>query len=421
MGISLAERLPMQILTRDHRIRAVTSAGHGLRLDLQPPLADSEVTNRDRQLLREHHAAGTIPAEDGVLFQCYRGEVATDSQLALHRELQRRTPQLSLYWGVADASAWLPPGAIPLLIGSREWHTKLASLTYLCNNVDFDGFFRKRPHQRYLQTFHGYPFKSMGRTFWRAKGFSPGWIERECARREADWDAILVPAEFCAAYYRNEYGYGGRILALGYPRTDALIGPTAPATREAVRERLGVSPEQILVLYAPTYRDTLTTATFAAKRFDALDLELLVRELGDRYVVLLRGHNNNQREPERVRDQATVIDVTDYPEINDLTLAADVALLDYSSLRFDWALTGKPMVFFAPDVDEYFAVRPPLFDFASSAPGPMVRTTADVADSLLDVEGVRSAFGSEIQAFNERFNALHDGHAAQRVADAFFS
>jgi CDP-glycerol glycerophosphotransferase len=175
-----------------------------------------------------------------------------------------------------------------------------------------------------------------------------------------------------------------------------------------------------VVLYAPTYRDRLTTRTFAARRFDELDLDVLARTLGDGFTILVRGHNNNQRELDRVTGVARVVDVTDYPEINDLTLAADVAVLDYSSLRFDWAITGKPMVFFVPDLEEYFALREPLFPFEGTAPGPWATTTAEVAAALADLDVVRTRYAADIAAFNARFNALNDGHASERVYDAFF-
>ncbi len=418
---SLASSMPIEVDTGIHRVRVAHDASGSLRINLLAPLAQDELSNRDQQELKGWYSTATLPSEEAVLFQCYRGEVATDSQVALHDELRRRDRGLTLYWGISDRSAWLPDGATPLVIGSREWYAKLSTVRYLCNNVDFDGFFRKRPHQRYLQTFHGYPFKSMGRSFWSAKGNSPGRIEREIARRNAEWDAILVPAPFCEAYYREEYAYTGEVLALGYPRTDPLVNDAATATAAEVRGRLGVPADATVVLYAPTYRDVLTTRVYAAKRFDVLDLDLLCRTLGDRYVILLRGHNNNQREPERVRGRATVIDVTDYPEINDLTLAADVAVLDYSSLRFDWALTRKPMVFFVPDLDAYFATRPPLFDFESSAPGPLLATTEAVASALANLGQLTRRYAGDIAAFNERFNRLHDGAAAKRVADAFFT
>jgi len=420
LAAPFAVNLPLDINTDVHRLRVTASPSGALRINLRAPLRDDELSNRDQQVLRTGHKEGNYTEEDAVLFQCYRGEVATDSQLAIHQELRRRGSPLRLFWGISDHSAWLPEGAIGLVIGSREWYEKLSSVRYLCNNVDFDGFFRKRPHQRYLQTFHGYPFKSMGKSFWWAKGYTPGRIQRETARRNDEWDSILVPAPFCTPYYRREYDYTGQSLALGYPRTDALVSEAAPQTRAAVRSRLQLPDDATVVLYAPTLRDALTTKVFAAKRFNALDLDVLSAALGDRYVILVRGHNNNQRDTDRVRGRAAVIDVTDYPEINDLTLAADVAVLDYSSLRFDWALTGKPMLFFVPDLQEYFAFRPPLFDYESSAPGPLLANTQEVADSLRDLEAVPHRYAAEIAEFNRRFNELHDGRAAERVVDAFF-
>ena len=158
---------------------------------------------------------------------------------------------------------------------------------------------------------------------------------------------------------------------------------------------------------------------YAARRFDDLDLGELTRRLGPEYVVLVRGHNNNQREADRVGRAAAIVDVTDYPDINELTLAADVAVLDYSSLRFDWAITGKPMVFFVPDLESYFGLRAPLFPFEDSAPGPWARTTAEVAEHLTDLAGVRARHAAELEAFNQRFNALHDGRATERVLATF--
>jgi CDP-glycerol glycerophosphotransferase len=187
-----------------------------------------------------------------------------------------------------------------------------------------------------------------------------------------------------------------------------------------VLERLGIPASRTTVLYAPTYRDNLTTRTYAAKLFLELDLAQLTRELGDDVVVLLRGHNNNQRENERITSVPNVVDVTDYPDINALTVAADAAILDYSSLRFDWALTGKPAVFFVPDIDTYFAKRPPLFGFAESAPGPLLSTTHEVAVELGDLDALAARTRAAIAGFNATYNQLHDGRATQRVLERFF-
>ena len=154
--------------------------------------------------------------------------------------------------------------------------------------------------------------------------------------------------------------------------------------------------------------------------FQELDLEAVSRSLGSDYVLLMRGHNYNLREGAITTNSAAVIDVTRYPEINDLILAADAAVLDYSSLRFDWALTGKPMLFFVPDLAQYLSQRASLFDYGPTAPGPMLSTTSDVVAALRDLESVSADYAPALKEFNSSFNRLNDGHATQRVVDAFF-
>jgi CDP-glycerol glycerophosphotransferase len=322
-------------------------------------------------------------------------------------------------WGVADHSVVLPDGAVPLLIGSRAWYTAVGSSRYLCQNIDFDRFFRHRPHQRYLQTFHGYPFKSMGISLWRAQGKVESVIDAECERRNSAWDALLVPSEPCVSMYRREYRYEGEILVTGYPRNDSLVGADAEIVRRAVRQRLGIAPDKTVVLYAPTWRDTVATGAWTARLFDELDLEQLTEQLGEGYAVLLRGHNYNLRDGGTSK-AAAVLDVSSYPEINDLILAADVAILDYSSLRFDWLITEKPVLFFVPDLDDYLSARTVLFDYRSSAPGPLLKSTDEVIAALHDLPAVSRDFADARRTFNATFNGLHDGNAAKRVVNAFF-
>jgi CDP-glycerol glycerophosphotransferase len=421
-ALSLHDQMPLWIREERLHLRAqIPSDGNELGIAVLPPLRDDERSMAGQRALQAAYQAAEPAPTDTVLFGCYRGEFATDSQRAIDEGLRVARPDLTRYWGVESYAVEVPEGSVPVLMGSREWYDLLASSTYLCNNIDFDGFFRKRPHQLYLQSFHGYPFKSMGRGFWSGKGYSEERIARELARRNEEYDAILVPSETAAGFYRSEYDFTGRILVTGYPRSDFVVNADRDRTRADVLARLGISRDKTTVLYAPTYRDTLTTRTYAAKRFEELDLERLTRSLGDDVVILLRGHNNNQREADRVNELPGVVDVTDYPEINHLTVAADAAILDYSSLRFEWALTGKPMVFFVPDIDDYFGKRPPLFRFEDSAPGPWLSTTDQVAESLADLDSLLAAQKADLEALNATYNALHDGHATDRVIEQFFS
>ncbi|RNL62231.1 glycosyltransferase [Nocardioides marmoriginsengisoli] len=410
-----AGSLPVRLLDDGRALNVTFGKKVPLRFTLAPPLEADELGRYNQFRLHAAYRAGTPALTDSFLLASYLGEFATDSQLAIDRHLAATRPDITRIWGVADSSTLVPQGAERVVIGSAAWYDAIARSRYLSKNIDFGPWFRIKPGQAYLQTFHGYPFKTMGLDFWRSKAFTPGQIKHAVAKANEEWDLILVPSAECEAYYREQYLYEGAVLVAGYPRTDILVNADAAAVRSTVLARIGVPEEKTVVLYAPTYRDTLTTKTYAASRFDELDLKQLTDSLGPEYVVLVRGHNNNQREDERVARAGSVVDVTDYPDINELTLAADAAILDYSSLRFDWAITGKPMVFFVPDRDTYFGLRPPLFSFEDSAPGPLLTTTAEVAEALSRPDVLRTEYADQVAAFNQRFNGLHDGRATERV------
>jgi CDP-glycerol glycerophosphotransferase (TagB/SpsB family) len=398
------------------RLRAHPAGDGALALTLRPPLRDLEVGPFAQQGLRRWYTDETFALDpDAVYLQSYTGAVATDSPRAIHDVLRRARPDLSLYWGVADRATALPDGAVPVVMRSREWYEKLATCRYLVTNVEMERWFEKRPGQRLLQTFHGYPAKTMGIASWEGKNFTPRRVEQLLRRTSRTWDLLLTPHPSMDVHYREQYRYEGEILATGYPRDDDLLSEEAAAVRADTRRRLGIEDGQCAVLFAPTWRDDLATNFRVADVSTVLDVEGASRQLGDQYVFLSRGHRFHRRRDRRV---GCVVDVTTYPEVNHLILASDVAVLDYSSLRFDFALTGRPMIFLVPDLDRY--VRGFLYDFRQSAPGPLVETTAEVVALLRDVAGLASSHREAIERFNATFNSHQDGHASERAVQRFF-
>ena len=419
---SYAGRMPQRFAGPLTNLRVAQWRNGRFGAYLEPALPLDVLGPANRRRLRDAYRSNEVTPRDSVLFGCYRGEFATDSQLALDVALAKERPDLTRYWGVADTSTMVPEGSVPLLIGSRGVVRRAGLVALHLQQHRLRRFFQQRPHQRYLQTFHGYPFKSMGIDFWRSKGFSDEEVQREVGRRNREWDAILVPSEECVAYYREQYEFTGEMLVTGYPRCDALVNDDAcrRTTDRARAPRSRREPDGGALrpdVPRQAERPAPSPPAASTSSSSACSPELL----GPGHTLLVRGHNNNQRELDRVTGMAQVVDVTDYPDINELTLAADVAVLDYSSLRFDWAITGKPMVFFVPDLEDYFALRRPLFPYEGTAPGPWTNTTEEVAAALRDVDGLRLRYSAEIEQFNKRFNALHDGHATDRVIAAFFT
>src|SRR5690606_2189312 len=112
-----------------------------------------------------------------------------------------------------------------------------------------------------------------------------------------------------------------------------------------------------------------------------LDTAELAAGLGDAYSVLVRQHH-------RLADRTAapgegVVDVTRYPDLTDLYLAADVLITDSSSAMFDFAVPGRPILFFTPDLQFYQdELRGSYFHLPDEAPGPLLRETGEVADAL---------------------------------------
>jgi CDP-glycerol glycerophosphotransferase len=141
------------------------------------------------------------------------------------------------------------------------------------------------------------------------------------------------------------------MLETGYPRNDRLVTAT-PAEVAEVRAELGLRPDQRVVLYMPTHRDA--EAGYRA----LLDPDEVADLLPEDMVLLVRAHhfyrNANSSSHPRVRD------VSAHGRVEDLYLAADVLITDYSSAMFDYAILDRPIVIYAPDWDAYRGRGPAL-------------------------------------------------------------
>ncbi|CAM5423716.1 Glycosyl transferase family A OS=Streptomyces fumanus OX=67302 GN=GCM10018772_08270 PE=3 SV=1 [Streptomyces fumanus] len=139
-----------------------------------------------------------------------------------------------------------------------------------------------------------------------------------------------------------------------------------------MRRELSVPEGRTAVLYALTHRDYATG-------FDAggLDLEAFCAAAGEDVVVLLRAHYFYDRGGRR--SSGRIIDVTGHRSSEDVCLAADALVTDYSSIMFDYANLDRPIVVYADDWDVYRETRGVYFDLMVAPPGPVARTPGELA------------------------------------------
>lgn len=411
---STAAILPSALLP-GCRIRGFRTPAGAMAVAISAPLADDEAGSFHQYRLRRTAFAPERIRElqPGVFFESFGGRYCTDSPRAISDHLAASGFNEPLYWSVADRSVPVPDYAVPLLQGSAEWYERLATTRRLVNNNNFPWFFSKAPGQFYLQTWHGTPLKKIGLDI-PQRALAPSY--RDLMRREAGWwDLLLAQNEFAARVLPQALGYTGEVLTAGYPRNDALLGPGAAGTRDRVRALLGLASHHKVLLYAPTWRDSVRDGAGRSDWAGFLDVAAASRTLGPEYRFLIRGHHNVAAQ-RRIAEHPAAIDVTDYPEINDLYLAADLLVTDYSSAVFDYAVLGRPMYLLVPDLAEYGASRGFYLDFGADLPGHAVTTTDGLVQAIRRDTGPLTA---EIQEFARRY--APSGEAAAAAAHALLA
>ena len=351
-----------------------------------------------------------------VYLQCLDGDNASDTQLALAQELARRGMGHMVIWGVSNDEKRVPEGQSHVLIGSADYYEALATSAVLCFNHEVPDFLTNRLGQTVIETYHGHPFKTMGIPWWRQQEQSQMQMKFNLEWREK-WDVLVTPSPLATRLYQECYPVRAQIWEIGAPRNDQLVLPPA-GRREETRRSLGIGEGQTAVLYAPTYRRYATANPWVAPVVGIADPARLARRLGDSFVVVMRAHPSNRRAGWRSRTSANVIDATGYPEVNDLILASDIGLFDYSSMRFDYAVTGKPMAYYTPDKEAFFsAPDAPLWPYEDTIAGPSTDQEKALPQVVLQATHESDAWALERTRLRQLVAPWDDGHASARFAD----
>jgi CDP-glycerol glycerophosphotransferase len=324
---------------------------------------------------------------------------------AIYEKARELAPDCRAVWVVRKRDvANMPPGVDYVIARSPEFWDLMAHAKYRINNVNFPDKAVKPKGAIELQTHHGTPLKHMGLDLRKAQSQGRGMDFDKLLLRIARWDYSVSSNRHSTEVWERVYPGTYETLEVGYPRNDRLANATPEAVAR-VRERLGIAPDKTAVLYAPTHRE------YEDGYVPKLDLARLADALGPDHVILARLHYFYDSEPlvRELHGAGRLLDVASHPSVEELCLAADVLLTDYSSIMFDYAVLDRPIVIHAPDWDEYRARRGVYFDLLAEPPGAVTFTQDEVTAALA------APPAGERAAFRARFCALDDGRAAERV------
>ena len=223
-----------------------------------------------------------------------------------------------------------------------------------------------------------------------------------------NYSHVLVSAQEVVPCYAEAFNMeASNIRPLGIPRTDLFFKESLK--EKSIQKVYQSFPElkgKKLVLYAPTFRG----ATQADMHMDIpFNLDQVLDTLEEGVILGLKMHPFVRELPD-LSTYSNVVDLSTYPEINDLLLITDLLITDYSSIVFEYSLLERPMIFYAHDRASYTKERDFYYDYEAFVPGPIVETTEDLIDQLQ-----RTSFDpSSIRAFKHKFFDETDGKASQR-------
>ncbi|MEU9182990.1 CDP-glycerol:glycerophosphate glycerophosphotransferase [Streptomyces sp. NPDC048484] len=347
-----------------------------------------------------------------AVFAAYWGRGYACNPAAVHRKARELAPHIRSVFLVKEKELpHMPEDVESVVIGSRRYWEVMGRAKYTFNNVNFESAVRKRPGTVHVQTHHGTPLKRMGvdQIEYRAVAAATGSFGR-LMRRVDRWDCSLSSNAHSTEVWSGAYPSAFTHLEYGYPRNDRFY-TAAPGEVAAIRKRLGIPEGRVALLYAPTYRDYPrdVAAQFDLARFCA--------ELGPRFVVLLRAHyflDGNPGLQQAVAD-GRLIDVTSLRDTEDVCLASDALITDYSSIMFDYANLDRPIVTYADDWDVYRDTRGVYFDLLAEPPGHVARTQDELIRVLTSGEWSDERSAELRSRFRARFCGFDDGQAAERV------
>jgi CDP-glycerol glycerophosphotransferase len=344
------------------------------------------------------------------VFSAYWGAAYSCNPRAIYEKARDLAPWLRGVWVVKPGNeASLPSGIDYVVEGSLPYYRAMARATYFVNNVNFPNDVVKRPGQVHLQTHHGTPLKTMGLDLVNARNRGMGLNLRRLMKRVQRWDYSISANEFTTEIWERVYPSGTyESLETGYPRNDVLA-TARPEHKERVRAGLGIGAEKKVVLYTPTHRES------EREYVPLLDVDDLAERLGSGYVVLVRAHYFYRDAAVATGDSNRVLDVAAHPSIEDLAIASDLLITDYSSLMFDYAVLDRPIVIYAPDWETYARERGTYFDLMAAPPGSVTRTQDELVEALRSGRAEDADSAALRRAFRQKFCALEDGRAAERV------
>ncbi|PTI64652.1 CDP-glycerol glycerophosphotransferase family protein, partial [Staphylococcus succinus] len=292
---------------------------------------------------------------------------------------------------------------------------------YFVLNMRQPKWLYKKEEQVILSTWHGTPLKRLVFDMENVTSANKNY-KKDFYNQSRKWDYLIAANQYSQEIFESAFMYPtNQILTYGYPRNDILTNHSVEYKNE-VKEKLDLPKSKKVILYAPTWRDDEFHSAGKYKFKLQLDLQRMKEEFGNDYVIILRMHYFISDNMDLTGFEGFAYDYSKYNDINDLYIASDLLITDYSSVFFDYANLRKPILFFTYDIEKYQSMlRGFYIDVYNDLPGPLLLSNDALFNALNNIESVNDEYKQKYEKFYRTYCNLEDGNATKRVVNEVFN
>ncbi|EFM35183.1 CDP-glycerol:poly(glycerophosphate) glycerophosphotransferase [Streptococcus oralis SK255] len=291
-----------------------------------------------------------------LVFDNFGGRGYGDNPKYIADELLKQDKNLDIVWLTKDMSTSVPDGVRKVRYGSWRAFLEWSTAKIWVDNIRNSDRPWKRKKQIYLQTWHGSDGVKLVEKDVESTLSKSYLVMAKYDGRISD--GIISSCQLQTEQFKKSFWLDDNveILEYGLPRNDDFFySEKVSHTNQIVRARYNISLDELVVLYMPTFRDNGSTKAYN------LDYDKVISSFQKFYNkevrVLIRFHPNVDNTFFK-NDDERLINVTDYPDPQDLMFAADIMISDYSSAPIDFMLLNRTIFLYMPDYEEYTKLRP---------------------------------------------------------------
>lgn len=361
-----------------------------------------------------------------VLFRSFYGQY-NDNPKYISEELHKRAPDVNIYWAIRDGNKEDFPSYVKLVELDGDEYIRLISRAEAVvdnytgartsfvesNNIVKRIIFRlaskKKRGQLNISTWHGTPLK-------RISLDEPKYQKAKFARAYTSCDLLMSGCNITSNAMLTAISLDkDKLFEVGTPRNDILFKDEG----ERLKQRLGLPKDKRVALFAPTFRDSVELSGLS--QLKNLDIERLLavlsQKFGGEWCFVFRSHNLVMKkiQAECVDICNGIINGNEFPDMAEYLSCTDLLITDYSGSMFDFLLTKRPCVLYAPDLDNYKNSERGFYFDITETPFPIAVTADELYENVkaFDIEKYQDG----VDRFLVKIENAENGRASEKAVD----